>query len=639
LGASVTASVTAIVKPKEVNKYFLSLSAATATALQLRLTAGQASTNTLKKVSASGCFLTSCAMIVNYYSDLQNVGVHTDPQELNDWLNMNKGYSGTHVYGSRVADFAASKGIHFSYLNPDTFDDLTLDKYLCGGNPVMLQVTHKKEGDHFVVATGQMTTAGGAKTYTINDPGFNNPTLEAYNSTFDDLRLFTSATTQPSTLYVIGHSPIELLITDPDGKQTGIDPVTLSLVHQIPGATYATESISDDDDPANDDTTPEVKAFEQSGPKPGTYKIDVIGTDDGPYTLDITADDTGVAVTKTIAGNAIRGQVSTFVLGYTGLPGGPLTVVPSVSGPPGAPLISSVANATGYQTKITPGSVFVVFGSNLGPSSISIASTTNYPSSLAGTSVTLTPSGGGAIITARIYYSLNIQVAGLLPSTIPVGTYEVRVTYNGVTSAPMNVAVVTRSFGIATADSSGSGPAQATNGAVNGGISLVRYTSGSVSFGGLTWVLGPAHGGDILVLWGTGGGADLANDTGGSSGDQKAAGNFLVLVGGQQVIPEYAGTSSGYPGLWQVNFRLPLNITPNCSTPVQVSSAGELSNQATIAVAASRAKLLSESPKLICGDPAKSKQATPPFGRHRTRLNIHAVMLKLSCPWRSWGHT
>ena len=250
------------------------------------------------------------------------------------------------------------------------------------------------------------------------------------------------------------------------------------------------------------------------------------------------------------------------------------------------PTVTSVANATGYQTKVTPGSVFVVFGSNLGPNNIVVASTTNYPSALAGTSVTLTPVGGGAVITARIYYSLNIQVAGLLPSTIPLGTYEVRVTYNGVTSVPVNVAVVARSFGIATADSSGSGPAQATNGAVNGGISLVRYTSGSVSFNGFNWVLGPAHGGDILVLWGTGGGADLANDSGGSSGDQRAAGNFLVNVGGQQVTPEYAGTSFGYPGLWQVNFKLPLNITPNCSTTVQVSAGGELSNQATIAIAA-----------------------------------------------------
>jgi uncharacterized protein (TIGR03437 family) len=260
------------------------------------------------------------------------------------------------------------------------------------------------------------------------------------------------------------------------------------------------------------------------------------------------------------------------------------------------PLITSVANATGYQTKVTPGSVFVVFGSNLGPTNIVLASTTNYPSALAGTSVNLTPVGGGSVITARIYYSLNIQVAGLLPSTIPLGTYEVRVTYNGLTSAPMNVAVVARSFGIATEDSSGSGVAQATNGNVNGGISLVRFTAGSVSFGGFTWVLGPAHGGDILVLWGTGGGADLANDSGGSSGDQRVAGNFVVTVGGRQVIPEYAGTSFGYPGLWQINFKLPLDITANCFTSVQVSSGGELSNQATIAIAAAGLNTCSNPP-------------------------------------------
>ena len=227
-----------------------------------------------------------------------------------------------------------------------------------------------------------------------------------------------------------------------------------------------------------------------------------------------------------------------------------------------------------------------MFGSNLGPESIVLAAAPNYPTALAGSSVTFTPVGGGPVVIARIYYSLNIAVAGLLPSNIPLGTYEVRVTYNGLTTSPKNVAVVARSFGIATVDSSGGGPAQATIGNVNGGISLVRFTSGISSFGGFNWVLGPAHVGDILVLWGTGGGADLANDSGGSSGDQTAAGNFVVTVGGFQVIPEYAGTSFGYPGLWQVNFKLPVGISPNCLTAVQVSSGGELSNLVTIAIAA-----------------------------------------------------
>jgi hypothetical protein len=131
----------------------------------------------------------------------------------------------------------------------------------------------------------------------------------------------------------------------------------------------------------------------------------------------------------------------------------------------------------------------------------------------------------------------------------------------------------------------GSGVAQATIGNVNGGISLTRFNAGTVAFGGLNWTLAPAHPGDTVVLWGTGGGADPANDTGGTSGDQTAAGNFVVNVDGRAITPPYAGASSGFPGLWQVNFTLPPDITLDCFASVQVSAGGELSNSVIIPIA------------------------------------------------------
>jgi uncharacterized protein (TIGR03437 family) len=250
------------------------------------------------------------------------------------------------------------------------------------------------------------------------------------------------------------------------------------------------------------------------------------------------------------------------------------------------PTISGIVNASGYQTKLAPDTVFVVFGANMGPASIAIANAPDYPPALAGTSITFTPSAGGAAITAKMVYSLAGQAAGLLPSSIAPGTYAARVTFNGQTSAPVNVTVVARSFGIATANSAGSGPAQATIGNVNGGISLTRFTPGSVAFNGYNWTLGPAHPGDSLVFWGTGGGADPANDTGGTSGDQTAAGRFSVTVGSRQITPAYAGASSGYPGLWQINFTLPSDIAPDCFAFAQVSAGGELSNGVSIPIAA-----------------------------------------------------
>jgi uncharacterized protein (TIGR03437 family) len=245
-----------------------------------------------------------------------------------------------------------------------------------------------------------------------------------------------------------------------------------------------------------------------------------------------------------------------------------------------------VVNASGYQTTLAPDSVFVIFGSGMGPASLVNAPSPNYPSSLDGTSITFTPAAGGAAISAKMIYTVDTQVAGFLPSSVAPGTYKVTVTYSDQTSAAQSVTVAARSFGIATSNSAGTGGAQATIGDVNNGISLVRLTSGSVKFGGYTWTLSPAHPGDELVLWGTGGGADEANDAGGTSGDQTKAGDFSVTVDGTRIVPLYAGASSGYPGLWQINFVLPSTIAADCFAYLQVSAGGQLSNGATIAIAA-----------------------------------------------------
>ena len=247
---------------------------------------------------------------------------------------------------------------------------------------------------------------------------------------------------------------------------------------------------------------------------------------------------------------------------------------------------NGVLNALGYQATLAPDTVFVIFGSGLGPATIQTAAAPSYPAVLAGTSVTFTPANGGTPVIAHMVYTVATQVAGILPSSITPGTYAVSVTYQSQSSPPQNVTVVARSLGIATSNSAGTGAAQATIGNVNGGISLVRMTGGSVAYSGYNWTLSPAHPADALVLWGTGGGADPANDTGGSSGDQTAAGNFTVTVDGTSIVPLYSGTSSGYPGLWQVNFVLPSNIAPDCFASLTVTGGGQTSNPVTIAIAA-----------------------------------------------------
>ncbi|MGD0773026.1 MAG: hypothetical protein ABSC05_09420 [Candidatus Solibacter sp.] len=255
-------------------------------------------------------------------------------------------------------------------------------------------------------------------------------------------------------------------------------------------------------------------------------------------------------------------------------------LVPSLAqAQPAIRATNGVVNASSELPDVARGSWFVIFGTGLGPATISVQNGSPYPAVLSGTSVTFTPASGGTPVSALMYYTLATQVAGMLPSSTPAGAYNVKVAYNGQTSAASPVNVVERNFGYATQASNGQGPAQATY----GGYDLNRFTTSTLG----QWSLRPAKAGDGMVLWGTGLGADPASDAnGGTSGDQTAAAQAQVIVGGIAVTPAYAGRSSGSPGLDQINFTVPSGVTPSCFVSLQVKAGGRLSNLGSIAVAA-----------------------------------------------------
>jgi uncharacterized protein (TIGR03437 family) len=245
------------------------------------------------------------------------------------------------------------------------------------------------------------------------------------------------------------------------------------------------------------------------------------------------------------------------------------------------PQISIAVNGASYTDDIARGSIFVIKGSNLGPAALAQQSGLPWPTDLSGTRVTFTPAAGGAAIDARLIYTLNVQVAGLLPSATPAGDYDVRVIYSGRSSTAKRVKVVERHWGFFTANSAGNGPIQATY----GGYNLNRFTTSTISFGGNTWELKPAKAGDTLVLWGTGLGADTQNDlTGQTSGDLKDSAQVRVIVGGVEIAPIYAGRSPGLVATDQINVTLPASTPTGCGVPIQVRAGGRTSSAGTIAV-------------------------------------------------------
>jgi hypothetical protein len=284
-------------------------------------------------IAQYGCAMTDIAMIINFWASQQGSAFRTNPDALNTYLRTHQGYyPNGGVIPTEAMKYAISNGLSFSFLGFVSHrDDFTLDSYICSGQPVLLYVGNP----HWVVATGR-TTAGGVDTYSVNDPAGNNTSLQGYGNTYNAIALFTGANFSPSGLYFFAHSPVELLVTDPSGKRTGIDPRTGSSFDEIPAGSYEVQQLNDDTNPINGVPTPPTKVFNAVNPLSGIYLVEAIGTGNGPYTLDFYAyDDNGTLSTATFTGTAGAATSFRYQATYSSVAGSQIRVVPRGTTPPG----------------------------------------------------------------------------------------------------------------------------------------------------------------------------------------------------------------------------------------------------------------------------------------------------------------
>jgi len=67
-----------------------------------------------------------------------------------------------------------------------------------------------------------------------------------------------------------------------------------------------------------------------------------------------------------------------------------------------------------------------------------------------------------------------------------------------------------------------------------------------------------------------------------------------VYVDGIAATPLYAGRAPGYPGVDQINFKLPADVRPRCYVPIAISTAGRFSTGTTVAVSSTGGTCASE---------------------------------------------
>jgi len=239
------------------------------------------------------------------------------------------------------------------------------------------------------------------------------------------------------------------------------------------------------------------------------------------------------------------------------------------------PRAVSLVNSASYMPSglpnsgIAQGAIFVIFGEGLGPSAVTFSPQIPLDTQVAGTSVRI--ESGGRTYSAPLVYTSATQIAGIFPSPVPEGAADVIVTYGGADSNRLSVQVRKAAFGIFTQNQAGFGPAI-----------LQNWNNGRVSLNGLHSVI---TAGQLAILWGTGLGAISQSDA-----DVPPAGDLAtevqVLVGGLPAEVQYHGRSPSYPGLDQINFKIPPGIT-GCYVPIAVRAGGVLSNFASISIVSS----------------------------------------------------
>jgi uncharacterized protein (TIGR03437 family) len=250
------------------------------------------------------------------------------------------------------------------------------------------------------------------------------------------------------------------------------------------------------------------------------------------------------------------------------------TFVPSPAISAGG-VVNAASNAPLGTGAIAQGSFVTIYGANIGPATGVSATSLPLSSSLGGVTVAVTPASGFAapsLIAYPTYVSAG-QINAILPSKTPVGLENVTVTYNGVTSQPVPIQVVSSSFGIFTANF-GSGPAAVIDVSTNN-----PFLSATNA----------ARPGDVLELFGTGLGPVNAPDNDAPGGAISPPGiTVQVVVGGQAIPPIYAGRSPQFPGEDQINFQLPPagQVAGGCSVSISVVVNGVTSNTATLPIAA-----------------------------------------------------
>jgi uncharacterized protein (TIGR03437 family) len=233
------------------------------------------------------------------------------------------------------------------------------------------------------------------------------------------------------------------------------------------------------------------------------------------------------------------------------------------------PQIAAVVDSASFmQGTISPGQILTIFGSGLGPASLTLFNPASPAPQIPNALPTLAPSTSVTVngTPAPVLYTSANQVSVVVPYAVTGPSADVVLSYSGLASQPFTVALAPTAPGIYTTDASGRG-----QGAIlNFNASTGDYTLNSSAT--------PAARGQVVVLYVSGMGAttsSVANTLIPTTPAVTPVAPVTVTIGGQSAsIAGAASPPGSVPGLLQINVTVPSNAPVGTNVPVLVSIGG-----------------------------------------------------------------
>jgi len=295
-------------------------------------------------IAGRGSALTSLNMGLNFLGETWN------PATLNSALDSAGGYApapaGAVLWPAATAAATANPPPVFDDLGGWINSDLDLngafaavETGICNATPLPVIVavrspqTNNFPG-HYVLATGEIVNPDGSKALTINDPAYSTSVIGT--DVLGGRTGYANATTGMPEFWTRGavHTPppgltglsvsvdavVDVMVTDPNGLQSGFSPGNPHPIQSIPNSGAGVDEIDDDE---TWQAGSAVETVVINAPAAGAFQISLTGVAAGQYSMEIEAEASdGTVQTFSLSGTAALGSATTYDVAYSGGPGG-----------------------------------------------------------------------------------------------------------------------------------------------------------------------------------------------------------------------------------------------------------------------------------------------------------------------------